>query len=92
MEYNEWCELSRRMAVEYYAIEQSDLMVPAATARAAAEQMAAKERTIGTPVSQRWNSIVWSMGTALLALEQLGMAVTPASTGNNEPNNPNDRK
>ena len=83
MEYKVWSELKRKMAVEIFVMNATDMMIPADMARENALAIMARSDAAKSPDEQHnpkvqnWRSIEYSAGQALIALEKLGFALSP---------------
>lgn len=84
MEYQEWNELRRKMAVEIFVSEAAEMMIPADESRRAALARMAKSDSArhpedqGNTAVQQWRNLEHAAGAALIALEKLGMRVVAA--------------
>ena len=83
MDHKEWSDLKRRMAVEIFAMNAAEVMIPYAQARENALAIAALSDAAQSPQEQHatkvqnWRSIEYSAGQALIALEKLGFTLSP---------------
>jgi len=78
MDYEQWSSLLVEMAVEAFVSDATEVMTPAAEARALALRIKAqsdKNVESGGRQVQNWRALQHHMGNALIALEKLGYTV-----------------
>lgn len=77
-EYKEWDALRKKVAVEMYIMDATDMMVPADEARTMAERRmqeahACTGAECGATHIQKWLLLGRSAGSAIIAMEKLGL-------------------
>lgn len=85
MNYEDWKSLKRRMAIEAYVIEGCSMMKSADGERIAAQRLAEESDAAKAPADQGrksvqdWRALEYQMGTALIALEKLGLELSTSA-------------